>query len=140
MSWNNLQGITEPANKQVYATGFKSVTDYKLPRSKLAAAGFYFFHLAILLILSGIAGGVAAPMLHAPDKVAAFEIGIQAGHVVAFIYAVAIIIAIYSLRKLWGDWRYIAVFVVTLGLAFIGGLFGLLPSAIILAMKPKDAA
>jgi uncharacterized protein YacL len=135
----NIEGVTgEPVNKKIYATGFKSVVDFKLPRSVLAAIGFYFFHLAILLLLSGVVGVIAAPSMGAQDSASTLEMGARAGHMVAFVYAVAVYVAIVSARKSWKNPWYTAALLATLVLAIIGSIFGLLPSAIILALKPKE--
>jgi hypothetical protein len=139
MSWN-LQGITEPINKPVLATGFKSVFDFKLPRSIWAAVGFYLFHFVLSLLMCALAAAIAAPLSGAKDKEAALDVALITARLGAFLYAVVVCVAVISARKLWKDWRYILAFVVTLPLAYIGSMFGLLPPAIILALKPKEKA
>jgi len=122
----------------VKAGGFKSVMDFKSPRTPLAAFGFYAFHFVVALLLCGLAGMIMVMALGVTDTEAAYNLGMRSGRIIGFIYATGIYVAILSARKLWKELWYVAGLLGVVILAIFSGVIGLIPSAVVMARKPKE--
>jgi len=127
-------------NHLTLATGLKSVADFRSPRSWLAAVGFYFFHLTVMLSLCALAGIIMTMLMGTVDQAEAYQIGFKAGQVTAFLYSTALFILIISAKKLWSNPWYILALIGTLLLSVLGGGIGLIVSAIVLGLKPGQKA
>jgi len=122
-----------------YKKGFKSVVDFRSPRTWKAAVGFYLFHLLVGTLLSIVGGLVYGQVSGVQSQAEAFEAGRHAGAVVAYIYCVAIYGIIFYSKQGWKNPWYFAGFALTRIFSFFGGLVGLISSAVAVGHKREQS-
>ena len=99
---------------------FQNLFQFEYKRSNKEAVGFYIGHLIILVLLSGLLGGISAVLKLSVQPV-------QIGMLVASIVSVAISVLILQKKNLFNNFLYV---ILALGAGILGfcggGLLGLI--------------
>lgn len=105
---------------------FKNLTDFAYKRKVKEAIGFYLAYLFLIILLSGLFGGLMG-LLTGQDN---FEFGMRVGNIVAIVVVLGISVLILKKKNLLDNFGHIILILLSGLLAFFGGgLLGLIPVA-----------
>jgi hypothetical protein len=112
---------------------FRNVLDYGYKRTTLQAVGFYIAHLVILILISGIAGGIYGVITETPrDVEQAYGAIVRVGHAAGVLMCLVVSFAIIRKKKMTNNIGYVFL-ALSSGLfaLLLGGILGLIPPAIL---------
>jgi hypothetical protein len=121
---------------------FKKLTDFSYKRNWKEAIGFYLANFVLALILGQIVAQATVAQTGAKTFEEGFAIGLKTGAMIAIIYCLALAVVILIKRKLYKNFGYIVLALLSGLVAVYGGaLFGLIIPAIMttLSLSPQAA-
>ncbi len=105
---------------------FNRLTDFGYKRTGIQAVGFYLAYLLLVIVIAVAAGSATAT---ATNNIT-FDFGFHIGNIVAIVSSLLLSFVVLSKKKLFSNFGYILLAVLSGVLAaFGGGLIGLIPAA-----------
>lgn len=105
---------------------FKKLTEFSYKRNWKEAIGFYLAYLLVGLILGGISGGLSSIQSGATTFSEGFDAGLGIGAIVGIIYSLIISFVVLIQRKLYKNFGWVILALLSgLLAAFGGSLLGL---------------
>ena len=101
---------------------FKNLTNFSYTRSWKEAIGFYLAYFLVGLILGGSGGAWSAIQSGATTFDEGFSSGLNAGAAVSIVYSLAIAILLLIQKKLYKNFGYVILALLSGALAAFGGL------------------
>lgn len=106
---------------------FKNLTDFSYKRNWKGAIGFYLAYFIVCLMLGGIGGALVGIQSEVTTFEEGFESGLGVGVMVAIVYSLAIALLVLVKKKLYKNFGYVILALLSGVLAIFGGaLLGLI--------------
>ena len=106
---------------------FKNLTNFSYKRNWKEAIGFYLAYFIVGLILGGIGGALSSIQSGATTFSEGFSSGLGVGAMVAIVYCLVVAILVLAQRKLYKNFGYVILALLSAILAAFGGsLLGLI--------------
>ena len=110
---------------------FKKLTDFSYKRGGKEAFGFYLAYFLVGLILGGIGGALSSVQSGATTFSQGFNSGLGIGAMIAIVYCLVIACVVLAQRKLYKNFGYVILALLSAILAAFGGsLLGMIIPAI----------
>lgn len=117
---------------------FQNLMDLSYKRTKLQAVGFYFAFLILIMLLGGTIAGIYSISSHLPKPQTIANCKII-GAYTALIMIPFLTIAVFCAKRLFKS--YLSYIVILLSIIFTavgGGLFGMIPTAILTLFEKQQ--